>query len=183
MRTMAARKKKSELPPLRVKIITLTVGDLKKYENNPRIDTGGSAMVGDSIKDLGYQSPIIVTKDNVIVSGHTRLKAIKKLGYPDDTPIDVKLFEGTADQAKAFRLIDNKTSEGTGWDFELLEVETEGIDMNLDSWFPELELDDAPEEDAGIDAVVETTDMEVPAPSEPKKKTIVCPHCGQTIEL
>ena len=172
---------KRKLPPLKLNTKVITLGELQAYANNPRVNEGGVEPLKESIKGHKYQQPIIVTKDNVIVAGHTRLKAIKKLGYKDTDEIEVQVYDGTEEEAKAFRLIDNKTGEFSGWDFEMLDEERASISLNLDTWFPALEVDEFEEvpyeEDS--DEYIDTT-----TPSEPKeKKHMVCPHCGQVIEL
>ena len=103
--------------------------DIKKlipYVNNPRINDSAVDMVAASIKEFGFKNPIIVDKKNVIVAGHTRLKAAKKLGL-QEVPI-IRVEDLTEQQIKAFRIADNKTTEFAEWDFELLNIELEGLD-------------------------------------------------------
>ena len=77
-----------------------------------------------SIKEFGFRVPRIVDKENVIVAGHTRLLAAKKLGM---TEVPCIVAEDLSDaQIKAFRLADNKVSELAEWDMEMLAVEFEG---------------------------------------------------------
>lgn len=86
------------------------VDDLKPYENNAR-DNNDEAVnaVVESIKRHGYQERILITEDNVIIRGHTRLKAFKKLGW---TEVEALVAVGwTDDQIKTARLADNRTQE------------------------------------------------------------------------
>lgn len=93
--------------------------ELIPYENNPRFNEGAVDQVAESIKAFGFRSPIIVDRDLVIIAGHTRLKAAEKLGLKE---IPVIVAEDmTEEQAKAYRLADNKTGEAALWDFDLLE--------------------------------------------------------------
>ena len=104
-----------------MKIIYKNVEDLKEYENNPRINKSAVEYVIKSIKEFGFRVPIIIDKDNTIVCGHTRYKACKEL---DIYKIPCILADDlTSEQIKAFRLIDNKSSELAIWDINKLELE------------------------------------------------------------
>lgn len=79
------------------------------YENNPRLNNSAVEAVANSIRKFGFKVPIVIDKNNVIVAGHTRYKAVQTLGY--ETVPCVIADDLTEDQIKAFRLVDNKTSE------------------------------------------------------------------------
>ena len=116
-----------------MELIELSVDKIKPYEKNPRKNDGAVEAVAESIKQCGYIAPIIVDEKNVILAGHTRLKALKKLGYKK-VPVVIK--EGLSEEQKRkYRLLDNKTNELAEWDFDLLGNELEGLD------FGDLELD------------------------------------------
>lgn len=102
-------------------IIEIRIDELKEYENNPRINDDSVNIVKKSIEEFGFKVPIVVDKNNVIVTGHTRLKAAKKLGY-EKVPCIIA-DDLTEEQIKAFRLVDNKTNEFSKWDFNKLDVE------------------------------------------------------------
>ena len=104
-----------------MKIEELKVSDLIPYENNPRKNEGAVDAVAESIREFGFRVPIVVDKENVIVSGHTRLKAAEKLGL-ETVPV-IRADDLTDEQVRAFRLADNKTGELAGWDFEALDAE------------------------------------------------------------
>lgn len=113
-------------------IIDIDVAALTPYENNPRDNDGAVEAVANSIKEFGFKVPIIIDKDNVIVAGHTRLKAAKELGYKRVPCIIAD--DLTEEQLKAFRLVDNKTAELATWDFEKLDLELSelpDLDMSL----------------------------------------------------
>ena len=110
-----------------MELIELPVNKIKPYEKNPRKNDGAVEAVAESIKQCGYIAPIIVDEGNVILAGHTRLKALKKLGYKK-VPVVIK--EGLSEEQKRkYRLLDNKTNELAEWDFDLLEDELEGLDF------------------------------------------------------
>ena len=106
----------------------MQVADIKPYENNPRHNDNAVEAVAESIKQCEYIAPIIVDENNVILAGHTRLKAMQKLGK---TEAEVMQVTGlTEAQKKKYRLLDNKTNELAIWDIDLLEVELEDIDFD-----------------------------------------------------
>lgn len=110
-------------------ILDININELKEYENNPRFNDDAVEAVMNSIKEFGFKVPIIIDKNNVIVAGHTRLKAAKKLGL--DTVPCLIADDLTEEQVKAFRLADNKVSEIAEWDFTKLEEELRNI-QNID---------------------------------------------------
>lgn len=110
-------------------VIEINVDRLIPYEKNPRKNDKAVKYVAKSIETFGFKVPIVVDKNNVVVCGHTRLKAAKKLGI-DKVPCIVA-DDLTEEQIKAFRLADNKVSEQAEWDFDLLDDEINDI-LNLD---------------------------------------------------
>lgn len=144
---------------------------LIEYENNPRNNDSAVEAVAESIKQFGFKVPIIVDKDNVIVAGHSRLKAARMLGL-EKVPCIVA-DDLSPEQIKAFRLADNKVGELAGWDFAKLEEELSGISEQFDMTtfgFEMPDFEEGEESDQG--------DL-----TEKEKKTIVCPNCGEIIEV
>lgn len=114
------------------------VEDLIPYENNPRNNDDAVDKVALSISSFGFKVPIIVDRNNVIVAGHTRLRAAKKLGLT--TVPTIRADDLTDDQIRAFRLADNKVSEFATWDMEKLEEELHNLDIDMSMFgFDELE--------------------------------------------
>lgn len=102
------------------------IGDVKPYENNPRDNDRAVEALAKSIKSFGWQQPIVVDKNMVVIVGHTRLKAAKKLGAEK---VPVVIAENLTDeQAKAYRLADNKTGENAVWDNKKLLEELSSFD-------------------------------------------------------
>ena len=116
-----------------MKIVNKNVDELIPYINNPRLNDDAVDAVASSIKNFGFKVPIIIDSDNEIVTGHTRLKAAKKLGL-EEVPCIVA-DDLTPEQVKAFRIADNKTAEFAEWDLELLEIELEGLDDDIFTGF------------------------------------------------
>lgn len=108
-----------------MKIEMLKVKDLIPYERNPRNNKDAVDVVANSIKEFGFKNPIIIDKDNVIVAGHTRLLAAKKLKIKE-VPC-VRADDLTDEQVKAFRIADNSTAQVAEWDFDLLKFEIEDL--------------------------------------------------------
>ena len=112
-------------------IIEKNLKDIKPYEKNPRKNDNAVEYVANSIKEFGFQQPIVIDKDGVIVAGHTRYKASKKLGL-EKVPC-VVADDLTDEQIKAYRLADNKVSEKSEWDFDLLQDElSEILNINME---------------------------------------------------
>lgn len=154
-----------------MEVIMMSVDELIPYENNPRINDEAVKYVAESIRQFGFKVPIIIDKDNVIVAGHTRLKAALELGL-QSVPCTIA-DDLTDDQIKAFRLADNKVGEVARWDQGKLELELGDIGMDMaDFGFIEVsELD--------IDSFFEDAAPKNDAEPEPEEEQeIQCPHCG-----
>ena len=146
-----------------MKIKLLPVESLIPYARNPRNNAAAVDKVAASIKEYGWQQPIVVDSEMVIIVGHTRLLAAKKLGLEK---VPVKIADTLTDeQIKAYRLADNRTGEIAVWDTELLKLELNELesldpDFDADSFgFSEEELE------ALEDSLAENNIIELP--SEP----------------
>ncbi len=153
-----------------MKIEIADITSIKPYENNPRkLSETAIEKVAMSLKEYGFRQPIVVDKDRVIVAGHTRFRASKKLGLKQ-VPVSV-IDNLTEEQINAYRIADNRTAEESEWDSELLKMEIkelEAKDFKLDLLgFNEDQLNDILfEEKQGL-----TDEDEVPeTPEEPISK-------------
>lgn len=143
----------------RIRIEYMATDRLIPYVNNPRKNDKAVDVVAGSIQEFGFKNPIIVDKDNVIVAGHTRLLAARKLGL-EEVPV-IRAEDLTEQQIKAFRLADNKTAEFAEWDMELLALELEGLD-DIFTGFNEAEIADI----LGLDNEAQEDDFDVDAEAE-----------------
>ena len=146
-----------------MKIIEKKTAELIPYARNPRKNDDAVNSVAASIKEFGFKQPIVIDAGGVVVAGHTRLKAAQKLGL--ETVPCVIASDLTPAQIKAYRLLDNKIAEKADWDFALLQVEIEDLDLDLEQFdveFPELAL-----AYAGADL---SEDAALEAPEEPFSK-------------
>ena len=112
-----------------MEIIYKTVDELIPYEKNPRKNSKAVGYVANSIENFGFKVPIVIDSNNVVVCGHTRLLASKKLGV-ENVPCIIA-DDLTDEQIKAFRLADNKVAEQSEWDLNLLNDELDDI-LNID---------------------------------------------------
>lgn len=99
-------------------IIEKPINEVIPYEKNPRINDNAVPAVMKSIEEFGFKVPIVIDKNGTIVTGHTRLKAAKKLGMK--TVPCIVADDLTPEQIRAFRLADNKVAEAAEWEQSLL---------------------------------------------------------------
>lgn len=108
-----------------MKVRETPIGDVRPYPGNPRVNDGAVEAVAASLREFGWQQPIVVDADGTIIAGHTRYKAAKRLGM-ETVPV-VVASELTPEQVQAYRLADNKVGELATWDMGLLAGELDGI--------------------------------------------------------
>lgn len=123
--------KSTNLYGVEVQIEQKLISDLIPYANNARTHSDEQVtQIASSIKEFGFNNPILIDKDNGIIAGHGRLEAAKKLGYTEVPTI--KLEHLTDTQRKAFILADNRIALNSGWDTTLLSLELKELDTELD---------------------------------------------------
>lgn len=141
-----------------MKIQDLPLDRIIPYADNPRDNSGAVDAVAESIKQFGFNVPLVLDRDHVIITGHTRYKAAQKMGL---SSVPCIIAEGLSeDQARAYRLADNRVSELATWDKVLLTQELKaleeiGIDMTdfgFSEELDELHPDDVQEIDTPEDA-------------------------------
>jgi len=147
-------------------IIDRPIDTLKPYDNNPRCNNDSVDLVADSIKTFGFRVPLVITEDGTLITGHTRLKAAKKLGLKSVPCIIAD--DLTDEQIHAYRLADNKTAEASAWDFAKLEHELLNIYRIDMSAF-------------GFDAIRFDEPKTREKKSAPDGK-VICPRCGHIQE-
>ena len=156
-------------------IVTLKLSEIIPYERNPRKNDAAVEDLAESIRQCGYRARIIVDENNVILAGHTRLKALQLLRWKE---AEVQRELDMPDEMKRkYRLLDNKISEKSTWDFELLEWELEDLNFEgYDFGFELQDLDDIdePQEDDKYTDVVNIPQY------EPKGE---CPKISEMLDV
>lgn len=155
----------------------LDVASLTPYDKNPRKNDETVPYLKNSIQRFGFKVPLVIDKDGTVVTGHTRLKAALELGL-ERVPC-VRADDLTPEQIKAFRLVDNKVQELSGWDYSVLESEMNALGDEFDMGeFGFRKFDDT------IDDLFDDG-----AKQEEKEKSekheiinVVCPHCGKEFQ-
>ena len=137
-------------------IVYRKVDEIIPYEKNPRINDAAVEAVANSIREFGFRVPLVLDKNNVIITGHTRLRSAKMLGMTEVPCIIADNL--TPEQVQAYRIADNKTGEIAEWDYALLPMELKDLqsadfDLSVLGFDPE-ELDKLLNDDGG-DAVTE----------------------------
>ena len=110
-----------------MRLVKLPLDKIVPYENNPRNNDDAVDAVAESIRQCTYVQPIVVDENHVVLAGHTRLKALQKLGF---TSCECIVCEGLPEDVKRkYRYLDNKTGEAAEWDLAKLEQELEDLDL------------------------------------------------------
>jgi len=110
------------------------IDSITPYDRNPRLNDHAVNAVAASLQEFGFRQPIVVDENHIIIAGHTRWKAAKKLGLKK-VPVHVAV-DLSPEQVKAYRLADNKTGELAEWDMDILPIELSelrdaGFDMGV----------------------------------------------------
>lgn len=122
----------------------IKIDDVRVYERNARTHSDEQIeQICQSIKEFGFTNPILIDENNVLIAGHGRTEAAKKLGIKEAPAI--RLAGLTETQIKALRIADNQLALNAGWDDELLAIELQeldeiGFDLDLTGFsFDEIE--------------------------------------------
>lgn len=167
-------------------IITLPIDEIQPYWRNPReVSEEAITKVAESIERFGYQTPIVVDSSHVIIAGHTRYAALRKIGV-----IEVPVIVSALPKKKAneYRIIDNKSAEYTSWDEDRLMLELREVSAQvIENYFPDLDLG------SSFEALAEVTeeDVEEALTSINAQRglptiegaTITCLHCYHPFEV
>ena len=149
-----------------MELVKIKIGDLRPYQNNPRYNDEAVDVVEESIEQVGYITPIIIDENNEILAGETRFRGLDNLAFEE---VECVRVSGLNDEQKRkFRLLDNKASEYSKWDLDLLADELNAVDFDgFDFFSKELE---------------KMADKMLKEPKPKKKKLIICPRCGKVVQ-
>lgn len=152
----------------------VAIDSLNPYEHNARKHSDRDIeAIAASIREFGFDDPIGVWKNNIIVEGHGRLLAAKKLGMTT-VPV-IRLDHLTDEQRRAYALAHNKTAELSEWDFVAVDDELQNITETDMSAFGFVDADDFGSDDSYL--------KEQKEPQERQGKTCTCPQCGFSFEV
>ena len=161
-----------------MKIEKVKIEEIKLYENNAKIHPEWQVeQIKNSIIEFGFNDPIAIDENNVIIEGHGRLLALKDLGY---TEIEViRLNHLTEEQKVAYSIAHNKLTMNTDFDLETLKYEinklqNEEFDLSL-LGFENIELEEIMEVDA--EEVLEIEEEEAEEKSGGERSDLICPNC------
>lgn len=110
---------------MKFEVTVAKTDSLIPYENNPRINEKAVQRVVDSIQNFGWKVPIVIDENNIVLAGHTRLKAAEMMNLKE-VPVHIAK-DMTDEQKTAFRIMDNKSQEYAEWDNKLLSAEFEKL--------------------------------------------------------
>jgi ParB-like chromosome segregation protein Spo0J len=162
------------------KIESVTIESLIPYINNARThDDAQVTQIASSIKEFGFNNPILIDEDNGIIAGHGRLMAARKLGLVEVPTI--MLSHLSEAQRKAYILADNRIALNSGWDNELLSLELQDIKDDIDLSLIGFNEDELSLLINGVNFEPATEDEQGKL-DELAPKWIACPHCGKEFD-
>ena len=165
------------MPKLNIKINpnlrTIPINLLVPYVKNPRKITKAIPLVAESIKSFGFNVPITINNmiDKIIVSGHTRYEAARKLGMENVPYIELNHLSDM--DIRKYRLADNRVADESEWDKNLLRNELAELELNskLDAeWFKNIGFSQ--------EEIAQALAGTMKEQEEAKQKTLECPKCG-----
>ena len=181
-----------------MKIRKLSLSEIRPYWRNPRKNERAIDAVAESIKRYGFTQPIVVDEENTIVAGHTRYKALQRLGA---TSVECVVLSGLSpERIREYRIADNKTSELAEWDMATLIPELRTISEigSMQVFFGDEDVSALLKETAGagidfklpeqsaIDARQEQLNTQFTDRSQAAQSDyieVTCPHCAESFHV
>ena len=158
-------------------IENLPIENLIPYIRNPRKNENTIEKVASSIKEFGFRQPIVVDDEKVIIAGHTRYEAAKRLQL---SIVPVHVAKGlTEQQVKAYRIADNRVGQASEWDYDLLKLEIEELAKPELTGFEDFEISDILKEINFSPG----TESEQSKLDELEPKMIECPFCQKEFDI
>ena len=178
---------------LNLKVQEIPLTQIKPYWRNARKNDKTVEAVKESIKSYGFNQPLVLDTNNVIITGHARFKALMQLGYTEAPCVVLDLPDT---KAKEYRIADNKTHEMTIWDNEELVVELREIGNfeTMQNYFQNINLTDWLDDSVGFNVNPVTQekvdkvqhDLEDRFSAERTTEDtvdVLCPHCYEEFEI
>lgn len=139
-----------------MEIVNVPITEIKPYDNNPRDNSKGIEQVAKSIKEFGWQQPVVIDVGGVIIVGHTRYEAAKLLGLTEVPCVIAK--DLSEEKVRAYRLADNKTSDFSIWDNKKLLEELSALGDDIFTGFETSETFDELLDESDDDVLRDNTD-------------------------
>jgi len=176
-----------------MKITTVALSQIKPYWRNARENDKTVDALKESISRYGFNQPLVLDKDKVIITGHARFKALMQLGHKDAPCVIVDLSE---EKAKEYRIADNKTHEMTIWDNEQLVVELREIGNfdHMQTYFQNIDLGSWLDDSVGFNVNPVTQEQVANKQDELENRfnaektvedtiDVMCPHCYEEFSI
>ena len=176
-----------------MEVTNIPLMQIKPYWRNARKNDKTVEAVKESIKSYGFNQPLVLDTNNVIITGHARFKALMQLGYKDAPCVVLDLLEN---KAKEYRIADNKTHEMTIWDNEQLVVELREIGNfeSMQNYFQNINLTDWLDDSVGFNLNPITQEKVEKAQTTLEDKysaenttedtvDVMCPHCYEEFSI
>jgi ParB-like chromosome segregation protein Spo0J len=178
----------------KLEIIKIKTTNIKPYWRNARDNRKTIEMIKDSISLYGFTNPILLDKNNVIIAGHARYKALVELDWEY---IDCIILDLTEEKAKQYRIADNKIHEATEWDLDELGKELRELDLDVMQKFfkTDIKLDLGKDLDFKLGFNVTNEDIkktqdrldivnrEIAENDQNRKVEVICPYCQEAFYL
>lgn len=164
-------------------IVMIPVSDITPYWNNPRKNEKVVRALIKAIPIVGFNVPILVDKDKVIIKGHSRFNAAKELGL---TEVPCIISDASDKQNKTDRVYDNAISELAEWDLDKLSLEVRDLDFNIqeiDDNIAKMNIysDTNAENIYGESVTEDDFKLKTDDPKQDRLIKYVCPKCGEEI--
>ena len=165
-----------------MKIEQIKLEDIKPYQRNPRVNDGVIEDLIRSIDKFGFNVPLVLDKHKVIITGHSRYKALTKMGKKEAPCVISDMDEL---KAKEYRIVDNRLSEKSSWDFENLQSELRELETAVGFTDEELQdlLNVTDTDEVTDDMIAEMSDNldakfnKIAEDDANRKVQLMCPHC------
>ena len=172
------------------KIEEINMAIIKPYWRNPRNNDKAIEVVRKSIERYGFNVPLVLDQNHVIITGHSRFKALIQLGYKK---VPCVISDMDEQKAKEYRIADNKTSEFASWEMDSLNQELREIKDTeaFQAFYPEIDLEGFLNNNSGQNITPITVNQIAKKTTQLKNQfendreesviEILCPHCLEAI--
>lgn len=157
--------------PNKLKVEYISIDDIKTYENNAKLHPAEQIeQIKKSIQEFGFNDPIAIDENNVIIEGHGRYIACNELGIKE-VPI-IRLEGLDEEHKKAYMLVHNKLTMNSDFDIELLSYELEDISIDMSDYGFDMEIEEEPERKDLSDKVIEKYEIIIECNDEQEQESL-----------